>query len=152
LWLIEEEGQLSQCRLCGFFGKTADSDGHRETLSCQKFAEKRRQHFQAQRQTRARAEVTFQVGGQAINRVGQFRYLGRVLDGDDNDVYAASRQLSRAKAKWGRDGNVLRAEGASPRTMGYCYKAIVQAVLLYGSESWTCITGSYHPAIPQFPC
>ena len=47
--------------------------------------------------------------------MNQFRYLGRVVDEDDNDVYAASRQLSRAKAKWGRIGNVVRAEGASPQ-------------------------------------
>jgi len=100
--VIEEEGQLSQCRLCGLFGTTADSDGHRESLvACQKFAEKRRQHFQAQRQTRAREEVTFQVGGQEISRVDQFRYLGRVLDEDDratvgSPYYSAyMRDLSR---------------------------------------------------------
>jgi len=32
---------------------------------------------------------------------------------------------------------VLASEGASPRVMGYFYKAIIQAVSLYGSESWT---------------
>ena len=31
---------------------------------------------------------------------------------------------------------LLRREGASSRVMGHFYKAIVQAVLLYGSESW----------------
>ena len=80
--VIEEEGQLPQCRLCGFSGRPRTrmvTAG--ETLTCQKFAEKRRQHFQTQRQTRARAEVTFQIG-QEINRVEQFRYLGtRVLVG-----------------------------------------------------------------------
>jgi hypothetical protein len=135
--VIEEEGQLPQCRLCGFFAKGVDSEAHRATQTCTKYAEHRRQHFQAKRQTRAREEVTFQVGGQEINRVSQFRYLGRILEEDDNDVYAASRQLSRAKAKWGRLGNVLRSEGATSRTMGYFYKAIIQSVLLYGSESWT---------------
>jgi len=32
---------------------------------------------------------------------------------------------------------VIASEGASPKVMGYFYKAIIQAVLLYGSESWT---------------
>ena len=31
---------------------------------------------------------------------------------------------------------LLRREGAFPRVMGHFYKAIVQAVLLYGAESW----------------
>ena len=134
--VIDQEGQLPQCRLCGFFGSRTDSDGHRESLVCQKFAERRRQYFQAQRQARAK-EVTFQVGGQELNRVNRFRYLGRVLDEDDDDVHAALRQLSRAKAKWGRIGHVLRTEGTTPRVMDYFYKAGVQAILLYGSETWT---------------
>jgi hypothetical protein len=32
---------------------------------------------------------------------------------------------------------VLRAENATPKTCGMFYKATVQAVLLYGSETWS---------------
>ena len=80
--------------------------------------------------------MKFNVGGVEIDRVERFRYLGRILDQDDDDTYALMRQLDRARAQWGRIGSVLRCEGVKPRTMGYFYKAIVQAVLLYGSESW----------------
>ena len=66
----------------------------------------------------------------------RFRYLGRILDENDDDSYAMERQLARARAKWGRIGKVLRSEGVRSKTMGYFYKAVVQAILLYGSESW----------------
>ena len=41
--------------------------------------------------------------------------------------------------------SVLRAEKASPRVYGLSDKAMVQAVLLYGSESW-----NLFPAAPKF--
>ena len=81
--------------------------------------------------------VSFKVGGEPIKRVSVFKYLGRLLSEDDDDNHAALRQLHRAKEKWRRFSAVLRSQGATPRTRGYFYKAVVQAVLLYGSESWT---------------
>jgi hypothetical protein len=73
--------------------------------------------------------------------VSKFKYLGRILEETDDDEHAANRQLtSRARARWGRIAKILTIDGASPRVMGYFYKAIIQTVLLYGSESWT-LTG-----------
>ncbi len=46
--------------------------------------------------------------------------------------------------------------GVSPRVMRYFYKAVVQAVLLYGSESWTVNEGikrqfqSFHTRVARF--
>ena len=82
-------------------------------------------------------EVTFTVDGRNLKRSRRFKYLGRILDEDDDDEHAALRQLHRAREKWGRLGAVLRGQNASARTRGYFYKAIIQAVLLYGSETWT---------------
>ena len=58
---------------------------------------------------------------------------------DDGDNQAAARQLTRAQEKWGRLSRVLTSEGTtgSAQICGYFYMAIVQAVLLYGSETWT---------------
>ena len=73
-----------------------------------------------------------------IDKVSKFKYLGRILEETDNDEHAANRQLTRAsRARWGRIAKILTIDGASPRVMGYFYKAIIQTVLLYGSESWT---------------
>ena len=134
--LIEEEGPLPRCRWCGFSGKNVESVAHSESKICIKIAVKRRRYYKSRRQDHAKT-VTFNVGGVEIRNSQQFRYLGRILDSGDDDNHAALRQLARAREKWGRIGKVLRCEGANPRIMGYFYKAIVQAVLLYGSESWT---------------
>ena len=57
--------------------------------------------------------------------------------GGQCDNHAAFCQLKRAREKWGRIAGILSDEGANPKTMGYFYKPIAQAILLYGSESWT---------------
>ncbi len=93
-------------------------------------------HFQQKRQEMAR-EVSFNVNGEKIDKVSKFKYLGRILEETDDDDHAANRQLTRARARWGRIAKILTIDGASPRVMGYFYKAIIQTVLLYGSESWT---------------
>ena len=54
----------------------------------------------------------------------------------DDDNYAIDRQLKRAKAKWARVGKILSVQATAPRVSGYFYKAILQAVLLYGLVSW----------------
>jgi hypothetical protein len=55
---------------------------------------------------------------------------------DNNNVQAVQCQLRKAQGTWARIGQVLRSENATPRLAAKFYKAIVQAVLLYGSETW----------------
>ena len=127
-------------------------------MACHNLAEKRGRYWrQIARRERA-ANVTFQVNGISINKVHEFKYLGRVLDAQDDDSIAVERQLARARARWGRVGKVLTSVGANARTMGFFYKALVQAVLLYGSESWTISTGtlqkfrSFHARVARYIC
>ena len=53
---------------------------------------------------------------------------------------------------------MLSSEGTDPKVMGYFYKAIVQAVLLYGSESWTLSESmlqrirSFHSRVARYIC
>ena len=81
-------------------------------------------------------EKAFTAYGEELERVEVFKYLGRLIAMDDNDGQAAHNNLRKARKCWGRLSRVLRAENASPRVCGLFYKATVQAVLLYGSESW----------------
>jgi hypothetical protein len=37
---------------------------------------------------------------------------------------------------WGRLGRILSKERADPKSMTSIYRTVIQAVLLYGSESW----------------
>ena len=42
----------------------------------------------------------------------------------------------RARLVWGRLGTLLRIEGAELRVLEIFYRAVVQAIILYGSETW----------------
>ncbi len=64
-----------------------------------------------------------------------FKYLGRLLAQDDDDIQAIRAQLRKARATWARVRQVLRAENVPPWVAAKFYKAVVQAVLLYGSKT-----------------
>ena len=153
--MIEEEGQLPQCTRCGLFMKDANSQKHHDSIECKKFAIRRERFFRAQHQTDAE-EVNFSISGVEIERVARFRYLGRILDENDDDRHALERQLARARARWSRIAPVLRSEGVRPKAMGYFYKAVVQAILLYGSETWVVSDSlmkrlrSYHSRVARY--
>ena len=44
--------------------------------------------------------------------------------------------LGKARKSWGRLSRILSREGADPKVSGIFYKAVTQAVLLFGAETW----------------
>jgi hypothetical protein len=56
----------------------------------------------------------FTVHGDVLERVEVFRYLGRLLLQDDDDIQAVRSQLCKARGTWARVGQVLRRENAPP--------------------------------------
>jgi hypothetical protein len=86
--IIEEEGLLPRCNWCGFFSKTASTLKHQGT-------EKRHRYFHQKRQELAR-EISFNVNGaKVLDKVSEFKYLGRILEETDDDERATNRQLTR---------------------------------------------------------
>ena len=81
--------------------------------------------------------VRFYVEGQEIERVHQFRYLGRIITEDDSDTECIEDNLRKARSQWNSVARILKREGANSRCMAKFYTCVVQAVLLYGAESWT---------------
>ncbi len=78
----------------------------------------------------------FTVHGEALKKAEVFKYLGRMMAQDNNNVQAVRHQLHKARGTWARIGQVLKSENATPRVAAKFYKAVVQAVLLYGSKTW----------------
>ena len=68
--------------------------------------------------------------------VDAFTYLGRVLHWTDSDWPEVLRKTRRARLIWGRLGKLMRREGAYPITLETFYRAVVQAVLLFGAKAW----------------
>ncbi len=92
----------------------------------------------------------FSVNGEALERVEVFKYLGRLLAQDDDDIQAIRVQLQKARGTWARVGQVLRAENVPPWVAARFYKAVVHAVLLYVSEMWVLLTAALASLVEGF--
>ena len=75
-------------------------------------------------------------GAKYFEGVDSFKYLGRVLHRMDEDWPAVSRNIGRTRQVLGSLGKLLRREGADLIVSENLYRAVVQAVLLFGSETW----------------
>jgi len=76
------------------------------------------------------------VGGEDIKRVSEFKYMAKAVSEDDDDTLLIEANLKEAKAKWAMFKRLLTRENASRRVMGHFYKAIVQSILLYHTQTW----------------
>ena len=109
---------------------------HPSTPTCRKLKEQQKFERLAELQAKADA-VVFTIDGGAIERVTEFCYFRHVLAENNNNTRCVLRQLQRAHARWKSVSKVLRRNGANAWTMARFYLVVVQAVLLYGSDSWT---------------
>jgi Reverse transcriptase (RNA-dependent DNA polymerase) len=135
--IIINQKSLPRCPKCGIFQGNALTTTHQKSLECQKWTKiyADRKQF-AEKKDEAKT-TTFTINKQKLQKVENFKYLGRVLTNKDSDDEAVEENMKKAKKKWGYIGKFLRREGADPKTMAIFYKTIIQAVLLYGAESWT---------------
>jgi hypothetical protein len=133
--VVAQEGDapLPRCTACGMFSTTAGT--HPETSECKKWA-MRAQKVTNKEERATAIETKFYVNGLELKRVTEFKYLGRILDAEDSDYKAINHNLHKAKQQWGRLVRVLGSVKGKPKTMAKFYMAIVQAVLLFGSETW----------------
>ena len=130
-------GEISSpCPMCGMqvtpFGFNR---GHMNSALCRGIAQRKKQKEIIRANLEA-SERRFMVAGSELECVESFRYLGRPLSATDSDWLAIRRNLNRARQKWAMISRILSREGATPRVSGLFYKAVVQSVLLYGSETW----------------
>ena len=123
--------------------------GHQTTKECQVGVEGRQQREAAVTSALALRQQ-FSVNGEALEQVEVFKYLGRLLAQDDDDIQAIRAQLRKARGTWARVGQVLRAENVPPRVAVKFYKAVVQAVLLYGSKTWVLLTAALASSLEGF--
>jgi hypothetical protein len=78
----------------------------------------------------------FTVNKTVLKWVKVFKYLGRLLAQDNDDAQAIWQQMQKAWGVWARVGQVLHGENVMPWVAAKFYKAVVQAILLYGSKTW----------------
>ena len=72
-------------------------------------------------------------GYKMVEGVATFKYLGRPIDQRYDDWPEIRQNIIILRTVWGRLGNLLQREGADPRVPEIFYRAVTQAVLLFGS-------------------
>lgn len=76
--------------------------------------------------------------------------IKKATEKNDTDGPAVRRAIQRARAMWERISRILSREGGEPKAVSSIYKAVIQAVLLYGSESWV-LTQAMMRSLPRVP-
>jgi hypothetical protein len=131
---VPKEGRFNRCEQCGMQVHPA-YPRHRLSKECQIGVE-----WKQQRETAVALALAlrqqFLVRGNILERVEVFKYLGCLMSQDDDDIQAIRAQIWKARSTWARIGQVLWSKNVSPFVAARFYQAIIQAILLYGSESW----------------
>jgi hypothetical protein len=135
---IPREGSFLQCERCTM-QCNPQYPRHIYTQVCLLGAEQRTQRDSAVSAALALCKL-FHVEREVLEKVYLFRYLGRVLAQDDDDVRAVRQQIKKARGIWARVGQVLMADNTPPKTSTKFYKAVMQSVLLYGNKTWNLTT------------
>ena len=71
-----------------------------------------------------------------IEGVETFKYLGRILERSYDDWPKVLQNVGKAHRVWSCLGKLLRREGAEPQVSAMFYREVVQAVIIFGAETW----------------
>ena len=132
--IIHSDGELPKCEKCGM--RCFNLQRHRDSPTCKKAQQRRKHEYLQQEQAKANT-INFTVNGKSIERVREFKYLGRIFSDDDNDTISIKDNIRKARQKWNSIAKILKREGANSVCMARFYLTVVQAVLLYGADSWS---------------
>ena len=78
----------------------------------------------------------FKACRRPIDTVTSFKYLGRVMTVLEENWPVFVGNLWKAWKSWSRFTRILGREGPIPGMSGIFFKAVVQAVLIFGSKTW----------------
>ena len=80
-------------------------------------------------------ERSFQAYGAPLKILTAFKYMGRVMTSGYDDWPAVAVNLHKARKGWGRMLQILIREGADPKVSGHFFMTVVQAVLMFGTDT-----------------
>ena len=78
-----------------------------------------------------------------------YYYYYYVISAVYDDWPVVVGNIWKAKKSWGQLLRILSREGADPKVSGYFFKAVTQAVLLFGVDTWV-ITPRMEWALSSF--
>ena len=136
--VILEEGNrpLPWCPQCDLCVSWEGFNGRKLAIKmCSKGAEQERRRW-VEKVAHASTAAAFQAYGGTLEAVTSFKYLVRVMTTSNYDWTAVVNYLGKAWRKWERFYRISGWEGDDSRTSRTLYKAVVQAKLFFGLETW----------------
>ena len=95
--------------------------------------------------------MDFQAYGIPLEAVLEFKYLGMVLTDSDDDWPVVVGNLRKARRRWAWISRIVGQKGEDARKYRNFYKAVLQATLMFGEETWVMLPrigrnlgGSHH--------
>ena len=93
------------------------------------------------------AEASFILKGEDeteyIEGAETFKYLGRMLDRSDSNWTTVRYNSRKERRVWNWLGKLTWREGEDPRVSEMFYREVVQAVLLFGEDTWVLLAAMY---------
>ena len=108
---------------------------HVTTTQCGK-GEKRKRRRLAEEDMRESVTRDFQAYRRPIETVTSFKYLGRIMMASENYWPSVVGNLQKAQKSWDCLRRILVRERACPRVSGILFKAVLQVVIFFWSETW----------------
>ena len=112
---------------------------HRKLDKCHKLTEiwiRRRDAEMAARCGEMEFNLDGEEGDERVENVTTFLYLGLPLEQTDDDWPTMRQNIMHTRSVWGRLGTLLLREGEDTKVLEKFYRAVVQAIILYWSETW----------------
>lgn len=132
--IIKQDGEIPQCPLCNRYTKNIKQ--HNKTQECKTLSKRRTNDKINEENKNIKEEENIYINNQPLEKISNFKYLGRWLNTRDDDTLTIWENIKKARKKWGCLATVLKIEGASARIMSRFYFVILKSVLLYGAETW----------------
>ncbi|XP_070005115.1 uncharacterized protein [Nicotiana sylvestris] len=80
--------------------------------------------------------MNVRLGSHVIPKRGSFKYLGSVIQGDEEIDEDVTHRIWVGWIKWRLASGFLRDKKVPPRLKGKFYRVVVRSVMLYGAECW----------------
>ena len=80
---------------------------------------------------------TVTIGGEAIEVVDQFEYLGRILSKDGSDMPALEDRIGKAWGAFEKKKDIMTSRHISMKTKRHTYETYILPVVSYATETMT---------------
>ena len=91
--------------------------------------------------TNSKRDENLTAGGNEIEDVESFTYLGANVTKDGGSTADIKRRIALASASFRKLNNIWRARDINKKTKASLFKSLVLSVLLYGCETWKLTKG-----------